>query len=50
MPGLVDVSIEANVENGQIICGQLQSITVGFEDMFLRAIIPPDILGDVVPD
>lgn len=49
MPGLVDVSIETNTENGQIINGQLQSITVGIEDMFLKAIIPSDIAEDEVP-
>ncbi|KAI9170125.1 hypothetical protein LWI28_022898 [Acer negundo] len=36
-------------ENGQIIHGQLQNITVGIEDMFLRAIVPPDIPEDVIP-
>uniref|UniRef100_A0A5B7BFY8 Uncharacterized protein n=1 Tax=Davidia involucrata TaxID=16924 RepID=A0A5B7BFY8_DAVIN len=49
MPGLVDVSIEANAENGQIIHGQLQSVTVGIEDMFLKAIVPSDIPEDAVP-
>lgn len=49
MPGLVDVSIETNAENGQIISGQLQSITVGIEDMFLKALIPADIAEDGVP-
>lgn len=48
-PGLVDVSIEANAENGQVIRGQLQSITVGIEDMFLKAIIPSDIAEDEIP-
>ncbi|KAJ0095368.1 hypothetical protein Patl1_15762 [Pistacia atlantica] len=48
-PGLVDVFIETNAENGQIIYGQLQSITVGIEDMFLKAISPPDIPEDVIP-
>ncbi|KAI3694094.1 hypothetical protein L1987_77054 [Smallanthus sonchifolius] len=48
-PGLVDVSIEANTENGQIISGQLQSITVGIEDMFLKALVPDDIHDDEVP-
>ncbi|XP_072967137.1 uncharacterized protein [Typha angustifolia] len=43
MPGLIDVAIEANAENGQIISGPLQSITVGIEDMFLRVTVPPDI-------
>lgn len=50
IPGMVDVSIETNAENGQVIRGQLQSITVGIEDMFLKAIIPEDIEGDQVPD
>ncbi|KAK6242391.1 hypothetical protein QQP08_009100 [Theobroma cacao] len=49
-PGLVDVFIETNGEDGQIISGQLQSITVGIEDLFLKAIAPPDILEDVLPD
>ncbi|CAK9138294.1 unnamed protein product [Ilex paraguariensis] len=48
-PGLVDVFIETNAENGQIISGQLQSITVGIEDMFLKAIVPDDVGGDAVP-
>ncbi|KAI3921067.1 hypothetical protein MKX01_036046 [Papaver californicum] len=50
MPGLVDVSIEANAENGQIIRGQLQSITVGIEDMFLKARIPSDIPEEAFAD
>ncbi|KAL8208174.1 hypothetical protein R6Q57_007586 [Mikania cordata] len=49
-PGLVDVSIEANAENGQIISGHLQSITVGIEDMFLKPLIPDDIHNDEVPE
>ncbi|XP_076885572.1 uncharacterized protein LOC143535122 [Bidens hawaiensis] len=48
-PGLVDVSIEANAENGQIISGHLQSITVGTEDMFLKALVPDGIHDDEVP-
>ncbi|KAH9771432.1 AP-5 complex subunit beta-1 [Citrus sinensis] len=48
-PGLVDVFIETNAENGQIIYGQLHSITVGIEDMFLKAIAPPDITEDEIP-
>lgn len=48
-PGLVNVLIETNAENGQIIYGQLQSITIGIEDMFLKAISPPDIPEDVMP-
>ncbi|KAF5737910.1 hypothetical protein HS088_TW13G00801 [Tripterygium wilfordii] len=49
MPGLLDVFIEANTENGQIIHGQLQSITVGIEDMFLKAIVPSDVPHDAIP-
>ncbi|KAK4800588.1 hypothetical protein SAY86_021075 [Trapa natans] len=48
-PGMVDVFIETSTENGQIICGQLQSISIGIEDMFLKAIIPSDIPDDGVP-
>lgn len=49
IPGLVDVFIETNVDNGQIIRGQLHNITVGIEDMFLKAIVPEDIPEDAVP-
>uniref|UniRef100_A0A7N0U7H4 AP5B1 middle domain-containing protein n=1 Tax=Kalanchoe fedtschenkoi TaxID=63787 RepID=A0A7N0U7H4_KALFE len=49
-PGLVDVYIEANAENGQIIKGQLQGITIGIEDMFLKAITPQEIREDEIPD
>lgn len=48
-PGLVDVFIETNTEDGQIIHGQLQSITVGIEDMFLRSIVPTDIPEEEIP-
>lgn len=48
-PGLVDVLIEANAENGHIIQGQLKSITIGIEDMFLKAIAPSDIPEDSLP-
>ncbi|CAJ1928698.1 unnamed protein product [Sphenostylis stenocarpa] len=47
--GIVDVHIETNAENGQIIQGQLQGITVGIEDMFLKAIVPSDIPEDETP-
>ncbi|EYU30951.1 hypothetical protein ABFS82_08G221700 [Erythranthe guttata] len=43
MPGLVDIFVEANSDNGQIIKGQLHGISVGIEDMFLRAILPDDV-------
>ncbi|KAJ4951001.1 hypothetical protein NE237_027833 [Protea cynaroides] len=49
MPGLVDVAIQANTENGQIIHGQLQSIMVGIEDMFLKVRVPSDIAEDAIP-
>ncbi|XP_039043942.1 uncharacterized protein LOC120183282 [Hibiscus syriacus] len=49
-PGVVDVFIETNGEDGQIITGQLQSIMVGIEDLFLKAIAPPDIQEDSLPD
>ncbi|OWM89003.1 hypothetical protein CDL15_Pgr024021 [Punica granatum] len=48
-PGLVDVFLESNAENGQIIRGQLHGITVGIEDMFLKAIIPSDVLEEATP-
>ncbi|KAK4725402.1 hypothetical protein R3W88_028181 [Solanum pinnatisectum] len=46
IPGFVDVFIETNADNGQIIRGQLHNITVGIEDMFLKAIVPEDIPED----
>ncbi|KAJ8534203.1 hypothetical protein K7X08_007527 [Anisodus acutangulus] len=48
IPGLVDVSIETNTDNGQIIIGQLHNVTVGIEDMFLQAIVPEDIPEDAI--
>ncbi|XP_038876028.1 uncharacterized protein LOC120068363 [Benincasa hispida] len=48
-PGLVDVSIEATAGSGQIIRGPLQSITVGLEDLFLKAVVPSDISMDEIP-
>jgi AP-5 complex subunit beta-1 len=50
VPGLVNVSVEANVENGEIIRGNLRSITVGIEDMFMKAVVPEDIEQDAVRD
>ncbi|MQM07328.1 hypothetical protein Taro_040159 [Colocasia esculenta] len=43
MPGLVNVVLQANGENGQIISGSLQSIPVGIEDMFLKASVPYNV-------
>lgn len=48
-PGLVDVSIESTAGSGQIIRGPLQSITVGLEDLFLKAVVPSDISMDEIP-
>lgn len=48
-PGLIDVSIETNAENGHIIRGQLHSITIGIEDMFLKAVVPPGIPEEASP-
>ncbi|CAL9760455.1 unnamed protein product [Musa acuminata subsp. burmannicoides] len=49
MPGLIDGTIKANAETGEVISGRLQSIAIGIEDMFLKASIPPDIEEDEVP-
>uniref|UniRef100_A0A803LRT1 AP-5 complex subunit beta-1 n=1 Tax=Chenopodium quinoa TaxID=63459 RepID=A0A803LRT1_CHEQI len=50
VPGLVDVSIDANAENGQLIHGKLQGVSVGIEDMFLKAAAPSEILEGAVPE
>ncbi|XP_051122493.1 uncharacterized protein LOC127245562 [Andrographis paniculata] len=49
MPGMVDVFIETNADDCQIIQGPLDSISVGIEDMFLRALLPDGITEDAVP-
>ncbi|RLM80384.1 AP-5 complex subunit beta-1 [Panicum miliaceum] len=41
-PGLIDVSIAANTENCQVLSGSLKPVTVGIEDMFMMASVPPD--------
>ncbi|KAL0857223.1 hypothetical protein Bca101_062377 [Brassica carinata] len=48
-PGLVEVSMEANAESGQMIQGKLESVPVGIEDMFLKALVPPDESEDTIP-
>ncbi|CAL9221523.1 unnamed protein product [Arabidopsis halleri] len=48
-PGLVEVSMEANAENGQVIQGKLESVPVGIEDMFLKALAPLDEPEDTIP-
>ncbi|CAH2053269.1 unnamed protein product [Thlaspi arvense] len=48
-PGLVEVSMEANAENGQMIQGKLESVSVGIEDMFLKALAPPDEPEETIP-
>ncbi|CAA0816738.1 Unknown protein [Striga hermonthica] len=49
VPGLVDIFIETNADNGQVIKEQLQNISVGIEDMFLRVIPPDDIAEGDLP-
>lgn len=46
VPGIIDTELTANIENGQIISGSLQSINVGIEDMFLKVCLPPDVEDD----
>ncbi|KAG2662757.1 uncharacterized protein LOC120650784 [Panicum virgatum] len=41
-PGLIDISIAANTENCQVLSGSLKPVTVGIEDMFMMASVPPD--------
>ncbi|KAL2938924.1 PTS system alpha-glucoside-specific EIICB component [Bienertia sinuspersici] len=41
VPGLVDISLDANADNGQIIQGKLQGVPVGIEDMFLKTFAQP---------
>uniref|UniRef100_A0A7N2L773 AP-5 complex subunit beta-1 n=2 Tax=Quercus lobata TaxID=97700 RepID=A0A7N2L773_QUELO len=48
-PGLIDVSIVTNAENGHIIRARLHSIPIGIEDMFLMATVPSDIPKEVIP-
>lgn len=49
-PGLVEVSMEANAESGQMIQGKLESVPVGIEDMFLKALAPLDEPEDTIPN
>ncbi|XP_006649198.2 uncharacterized protein LOC102704955 [Oryza brachyantha] len=49
-PGLIDVVITANTEDCQVISGSIQPITVGIEDMFLKASVPHDILKEDVAE
>ncbi|XP_057527067.1 uncharacterized protein LOC130806134 [Amaranthus tricolor] len=50
VPGLLDVSIDANAENGQIIHGKLHGVSIGIEDMFLKANAPSEILHGELPE
>ncbi|KAH9624532.1 hypothetical protein KSS87_000926 [Heliosperma pusillum] len=50
VPGLVDVSLDANAENGQVINGKLQGVPVGIEDMFLTAPLPVEIPEETRPE
>ncbi|KAL2938922.1 AP-5 complex subunit beta-1 [Bienertia sinuspersici] len=49
VPGLVDISLDANADDGQIIQGKLQGVPVGIEDMFLKTFAPAEILEDELP-
>ncbi|XP_047086284.1 uncharacterized protein LOC124697787 [Lolium rigidum] len=49
-PGLIDVDIAANTENCQVVSGSLLPITVGIEDMFLKASLPPDTPEDGIAE
>ncbi|XP_074307712.1 uncharacterized protein LOC141642718 [Silene latifolia] len=50
VPGLVDVSLDANAENGQVINGKLQGVPVGIEDMFLTVPLPVEIPEETRPE
>ncbi|CDP04588.1 unnamed protein product [Coffea canephora] len=49
-PGVINVHIQTNADNSEIIQGQLHSINVGIEDMFLKAIVPEDVPTEAVPN
>ena len=40
-PGPIDDSVAANTENYQVLSGSHKPTTVGIEDMFLKASVPP---------
>lgn len=50
VPGIVDASIDANADNGQVIRGKLEGVAVGIEDMFLKAVPPTEIPEDELPE
>lgn len=50
IPGVIDVSIDANAGNGQVIRGKLEGIPIGMEDMFLKASAPLEIPEDELPE
>ncbi|GLJ40868.1 hypothetical protein SUGI_0845440 [Cryptomeria japonica] len=50
VPALIDVFIEATGEAGQSIRGQLQSIPVGIEDLFMKSPVPNDVQEEEVAD
>ncbi|KAJ1692464.1 hypothetical protein LUZ63_009162 [Rhynchospora breviuscula] len=49
MPGLIDIFINANTATEQVISGFLRPVTIGIEDMFLKAILPPNVSDMWVP-
>ncbi|KAH9307738.1 hypothetical protein KI387_035649 [Taxus chinensis] len=50
VPALIDALIEASGEAGQSIRGQLQSIPVGIEDLFMKSPVPSDVQEDEIAD
>jgi AP-5 complex subunit beta-1 len=49
MPGSIDIMIKANTATGQVVAGSVRPVIIGIEDMFLKAIVPPDISDEGVP-
>lgn len=49
MPGLIDILIKANTGTGQVVSGSLRPVTVGIEDMFLKAILPANVSDEWIP-
>ncbi|XP_078439745.1 AP-5 complex subunit beta-like protein [Wolffia australiana] len=44
-PGPVSVAVRANAADGLLLSGQLDSVPVGFEDMFQKVPLPEEISG-----
>ena len=50
VPAHIDAHIEASGEDGQSIRGQLQSIPVGIEDLFVKSPVPDDVSEGAVAE